>query len=137
MANDRAGGIFCRLGHVVRAGKRTFRRCDEAVRRLLIEHEWRRWAGTANIYGAYEFGDDVDNEFETALVLQGRYRHSRELEAAVEVYLGEDTKGLGPVMMGSWPLVGRRQLRWEGGIIFGLDSDTADQTLRVLFEYEF
>ena len=104
---------------------------------LLIEREWRRWTGTANIYGAYEFGDDIDNEFETALVMQGRYRYSRELEPAVEIYLGEDTKGLGPVMMGSWPLGGRRQLRWEGGIIFGLDSDTADQTLRVLLEYEF
>jgi hypothetical protein len=104
---------------------------------LLIEREWRRWTGTANIYGAYEFGDDIDNEFETALVLQGRYRHSRELEPAVEVYLGEDTKGLGPVIMGSWRMGGRRQLRWEGGVIFGLDSDTPDQTLRVLLEYEF
>ena len=104
---------------------------------LLIEREWRRWTGTANIYGTYEFGDDIDNEFETALVLQGRYRHSRELEPAVEVYLGEDSKGLGPVMMGSWPLGGRRQLRWEGGVIFGLDSDTPDQTFRVLLEYEF
>jgi hypothetical protein len=104
---------------------------------LLVETEWRRWTGTANLYGIYEFGDDIDNEFETALALQTRYRYSRELEPAVELYMGQDTRGLGPVMMGSWPLGGRRQLRWEGGLIFGLDSDTPDQTFRVLLEYEF
>jgi hypothetical protein len=104
---------------------------------LLIEKDWRRWTGTANLYGIYEFGDDIDNEFETALALQTRYRYSRELEPAVELYMGQDTRGLGPVMMGSWPLGGVRQLRWEGGLIFGLNSDTPDQTLRVLFEYEF
>ena len=104
---------------------------------LLVETEWRRWTGTANLYGIYEFGDDIDNEFETALALQARYRYSREFEPAVELYTGQDTRGLGPVMMGSWSLGGARQLRWEGGVIFGLDSDTADQTFRVLLEYEF
>jgi len=104
---------------------------------LLVEREWRRWTGTANIYVIYEFGDDIDNESETAMALQGRYRYSRQFEPAVELYLGEDTKGLGPVVMGSLPLGGRRQLRWEGGVIFGLDSGTPDQTFRVLFEYEF
>jgi hypothetical protein len=104
---------------------------------LLVEKEWRRWTGTANFYGIYEFGDDIDSEFETALALQARYRYSREIEPAVELYKGQDTTGLGPVVMGSWPLGGARQLRWEGGVIFGLDSDTPDQTFRVLFEYEF
>jgi hypothetical protein len=104
---------------------------------LLVEKEWGRWIGTANIYGIYEFGDDIDNEFETALALQTHYRHTRAFEPAVELYIGQDTRGLGPVMLGSWPLGGARQLRWEGGVIFGLDSDTPDQTFRVLFEYEF
>ena len=104
---------------------------------LLVEKEWGRWIGTANIYGIYEFGDDIDSEFETALALQARYRHSRAFEPAVELYMGQDTRGLGPVMLGSWPLGGARQLRWEGGVIFGLDSDTPDQTFRVLLEYEF
>lgn len=104
---------------------------------LLVETEWRRWTGTANLYGIYEFGDDVDNEFETALSLQARYRYSRELEPAVELYTGQDTLGIGPVIMGSWSLGGARQLRWEGGVIFGLDSDTPDQTFRALLEYEF
>lgn len=104
---------------------------------LLVETEWRRWTGTANLYGIYEFGDDVDNEFETALSLQARYRYSRELEPAVELYTGQDTRGIGPVIMGSWSLGGARQLRWEGGVIFGLDSDTPDQTFRALLEYEF
>ncbi len=28
-------------------------------------------------------------------------------------------------------------LRWEAGIIFGADSDTADYNLRAVLEYEF
>jgi hypothetical protein len=104
---------------------------------LLIETEWQRWTGTANIYGIYEFGDDIDNEFESALTLQTRYRYARAFEPALELYVGEDTKGLGPVMMGRWPFGGGRQLRREGGLIHGLDSETPDQTLSVLLEYEF
>ena len=77
-----------------------------------------------------------DGEY-AAVALQARYRYSRELEPAVELYTGQDTRGLGPVIMGSWPLGGARQLRWEGGVIFGLDSDTPDQTFRALLEYEF
>jgi hypothetical protein len=104
---------------------------------LLIEKEWRRWSGTANLYAIYEFGSDIEDELETALALQTRYRYSRAIEPAVEFYLGEDTQGLGPVIMGSRPLGDARQLRWEGGVIFGVDDDTPDQTFRLLLEYEF
>jgi hypothetical protein len=39
--------------------------------------------------------------------------------------------------MGQVPLGGRKQLAWEAGVIFGLDSDSPDTTLRVLLEFEF
>jgi hypothetical protein len=29
------------------------------------------------------------------------------------------------------------QLKWEFGVAFGLDSDTADETARAVLEYEF
>ena len=131
------GEFFADWGMLFELEKERSEDVLEFATALLVEKEWRRWTGTANIYGIYEFGDDIDNEFETALALQTRYRYARGLEPALELYMGQDTRGLGPVLMGSWPLGGARQLRWEGGLIFGLDSDTPDQTFRVLLEYEF
>jgi hypothetical protein len=104
---------------------------------LLIEKEWGRWTGTANLHAIYEFGEDINNEFETALAAQLRYRYQQFLEPALELYKGQNTFGLGPVITGTVRLTDRRQLYWEAGAILGLDSDTADQTFRLLLEYEF
>jgi hypothetical protein len=131
------GEYFADWGMLFEVEKERSEDVMEISTALLIETEWQRWTGTANIYGIYEFGDDIDNEFETALALQARYRYARGFEPALELYLGEDTTGLGPVMMGRWPFGGGRQLRWEGGLILGLDSETPDQTFRMLIEYEF
>jgi len=104
---------------------------------LLVEKEWGRWTGTANLYTTYEFGDDIKSEFETALAMQARYRYAMHLEPAVELYKGQDTLGFGPVILGSHPLGTGRRLRWEAGIIFGLDQPTPDQSFKALLEYEF
>lgn len=104
---------------------------------LLAETEWQRWTGAANLAVSYEFGDDIDNEFETALALQARYRYSRALEPALEIYSGEDLLGAGPVLMGDIRTGPGRQVHWEGGLILGLKDRTADRTWRLLLEYEF
>lgn len=104
---------------------------------LLAEKEWGQWTGTANLKAAYEFGDDIANEFETALALQARYRHSPALEPALEFYMGEDILGLGPVLMGNLRLGPGQQLHWETGLILGLEDSTPDRTVRLLLEYEF
>jgi hypothetical protein len=109
----------------------------ELATTLLAETEWRRWTGTANLTAAYEFGDDIDNEFETGLALQARYRYSMALEPALEIYSGEDILGAGPVLMGNIRTGPGRQLHWEGGLILGLKDATADRTWRLLLEYEF
>jgi hypothetical protein len=131
------GEYFADWGLLFELEKRRSQDVMEFSTALLVEKEWRRWTGTANLHAIYEFGPDIRNEFETALGLQVRYRHSRALEPAIELYSGEDTRGLGPVLMGSQPLGAPRQVRWEGGVIFGLDSKTPDQTFRMLLEYEF
>lgn len=131
------GEFFADWGLLFELGKARSEDIMEFSTGLLVEKEWRRWSGTANLFGMYEFGSEIDNEFESALGLQVRYRHSRALEPAVEFYAGEETRGLGPVIMGSWPLGEARQIRWEGGVVFGLDSETPDETFRVLLEYEF
>jgi hypothetical protein len=104
---------------------------------LLLEKEFGRYSTTANLGLIYEWGDDIDNEWETSVALQGRYRMSPRLEPAVELYMGEDTLGLGPVLMGMERIGSLQVLRWEAGVIFGADSDTADYTVRAALEYEF
>ncbi len=104
---------------------------------LLAEKEWQQWIGTANLTAAYEFGDDIANEFETALALQLRYRLSMSLEPALEFYSGENILAAGPVIMGTRRVGPGRQLHWEGGLILGMQDDTPDRTVRLLLEYEF
>jgi len=104
---------------------------------LLAEKEWGRWSGTANLFAIQEWGSDVEDELETRLGLQARYRYSRAFEPALEIYSGEDTRGIGPVALGLVRLGGKRQLRWEAGAIFGVDSQSPDTTLRFLLEFEF
>jgi hypothetical protein len=104
---------------------------------LLLEKAWGRWSATANLAGAYEFGSGVDNEFETAAAMQLRYRHARHLEPALEFYASEDTRGLGPVLLGDIRYGPGRQLHWEAGMIIGVTDETPDRTFRLALEYEF
>lgn len=104
---------------------------------LLVEKEWGRWIGTANFWGIYEWGEQQDDELESVLSLQARYRYSRFLEPAIEFYSGEKTRGLGPVLMGDVRFGRGKKLHWEVGSIIGLDSKTPDTTWRFLTEFEF
>jgi len=104
---------------------------------LLIEKEWGRWVTTTNLALIYEWGDDTDDELETAAALQERYRLARGFEPALEFYAGQDTLALGPVAVGDIRAGGKRKLHWELGVIFGLNSDSPDRTLRGLLEFEF
>ena len=77
------------------------------------------------------------NEIESAMALQGRYRYSRAIEPAIEFYSSDSSEGIGPVLLGNIRLGGKKQLRWEAGVIFALDNETADETLKFLLELEF
>ncbi|WP_308365609.1 MULTISPECIES: hypothetical protein [unclassified Microbulbifer] len=109
----------------------------EAATTLLVAREWGRWVGTANLAAIYEWGDDIDNELESQLRMQARYRLSEAFEPAVELYAGQDTLGIGPVARGLQRLSGARQFYWELGLILGVTDESPDQTLRLLVEYEF
>ncbi len=104
---------------------------------VLVEKEWGKWSGAANFYVMYEWGSDIKNELETRLNLQARYRYSQAFEPAIEFYSGQDTRGLGPAFMGQVKMGNRQRLRWEAGVIFGLDSTSPNRTLRFLLEFEF
>jgi len=110
---------------------------DELSVGLLIEKEFGRWSTTANLFAIQEWGDSIEGEFETVFGLQARYRHARLFEPALEFYLGQNTVGIGPVLIGSANVGTRKSLSWEVGVIAGLSNKSPDSTYRVLLEYEF
>ncbi len=109
----------------------------ESSTRLIALHEWPDWIATANLSVIYEWGGDIENEWETSFAGQLRYRYSQGFEPAVELYTGEDTKGIGPVLTGLKRLGGRQKLWWEFGVILGLDNSTPDTNWKFNLEYEF
>lgn len=110
---------------------------SEVSSALLVEKQWHKWVGTANIYLIYEWGSKIDNELETAMALQGRYRYSRLLEPAIEFYSSDGSEGIGPVFLGNFKLSGRKKIYWQAGVILGLDNETADKTFKFSLEFEF
>ncbi len=114
---------------------------DRSVREfsttLMVEREWGRIVGTGNFSLAFESGADVNNELETSTAMQVRYRYSRALEPAIELYSSQDTFAIGPVIMGEQRFGIRKKLHWELGLIAGISNETPDATLRALAEFEF
>lgn len=104
---------------------------------LMVEREWGRIVGTGNFSMAFESGADIDNELETSAAMQVRYRYSRALEPAIELYSAQDTLALGPVVMGEQRFGIRKKLHWELGLIAGISNETPDSTVRALAEFEF
>jgi len=117
------------------------RRAEDAIwetrAALLVEHAWGKAVVTANLSLINEFGDDIENELETAGAFQMRYRYSLAWEPALELYLTQVSQGVGPVMMGDVKTGIAKRLHWELGVIAGMNDKTADSTLRGLVEYEF
>jgi len=109
----------------------------EIASALLVEKEWGRWVGALNVFIEFEQRQHQKSELEIILATQMRYRYSRLFEPAIEFYHNQDTLALGPTIMGNARLGIAKKIHWEFGVIFGLDSDTPDQTVRALIEYEF
>ena len=121
---------------------------EAATSRDISEHEiaagilWEKaisshWVGTVNALLEYEYGDDITNEWETALRGQLRYRLGRAFEPAVELYLDDQDKAFGPVILGARKFGAGKNINWELGLLFGLDNRTPDMNLRASIEFEF
>ncbi len=109
----------------------------ELATAILMEKEWGRWVNATNLKLIYEWGDTIDAELESALAVQMRYRYSRLFEPAIELYSGQNTRAIGPVVMGDIKFGAGKKLHWESGVIFGVDSKTPNSTWRLLTEFEF
>ena len=112
------------------------RSANEFTIGLLNSRDWGRWTVLANATVALEWGEDVRNEFETALAVQTRYRAGQALEPTLEFFAAQDTLCLGPGLTGIIKLNGPQQLRWNTAILAGLDSNT-EFSFKLEFEYEF
>lgn len=104
---------------------------------LLAEKQLGNFITTANLKGIYEQGVNIENEIEPSLALQTKYRYKASFEPSIEAYFGELNKGIGPVISGVKRLGTGKKLKWEVGVILGMDKDSSDQTWRSLLEYEF
>lgn len=103
---------------------------------VLTEKEFGRYSLTTNAIVQYEWGDDIENELETELRVQYRYRWIPQVQPAIEFYAGEGYMGIGPAFMGIQRYQGQKQLKWELGFITALNS-SKDHSLRFQLEFEF
>lgn len=104
---------------------------------LLVSRDFGRWTGIANVALVYEWGEGIQDEIESELRMQARYRFREFFEPGVELHMGQDTKAFGPAFTGMWRLSPGRKLGWEAGVFFGLDERSPDQAFKLTLEYEF
>lgn len=105
---------------------------------ILMEKEISpSWIATVNFGTEYEFGSDIDNEWDFDLAAQLRYRFSERFEPSLEFYSDEFTSAAGPVFQGVERLGFARKMYWEIGVLFPLNNTTPDSTYRFLLEFEF
>jgi hypothetical protein len=110
---------------------------NEITTGLLMEKEFEHTSLTLNTLLVYEWGGRIENELETEFRLQYRYRFLPALQPSIEIYSGENYKGAGPGFMGVHKFSPTRQLKWEAAMVFALDNDTIDRTLRFAISYQF
>lgn len=104
---------------------------------ILTEKEFGQFSLTTDVSLVYEWGQTVENEWESEFKAKFRYRWIPEVQPGLEVYVAEDFIGVGPAFMGIKRFDRQKQLKWELGFIAGLNGDSKDHTLRMSLEYEF
>jgi len=104
---------------------------------LISARDFGRWSAVANLGLFFESGAGVDNEFETQLRMQTRYRLTELFEPAMELHVGQDTAALGPAVTGVYRLAPGKKLGWNVGLFLGIDDETPDRIFKLNVEYEF
>lgn len=110
---------------------------DEAIVGLLLEKDLSNITATANINFEKQFGDNHETGVEN--IFNGRllWRYQPLLQPAVETFLEKEEKQAGPMVYGVLNLANHRKLKYDAGVLFGLNNDSPDRVWRVNFEYEF
>lgn len=124
-------------GLLIEAEHEQLTRTNELSTNLITTRNWGRWTGASNVQLIYENSETRRNEMEAALALQAGYRLSPQFEPAMEYFVGQNTRTLGPVIKGLVRLPGAAKLRWQTAVLFGLSDSTPPTTWRLQLEYEF
>ena len=104
---------------------------------LLASRDFGRATLLANLGILYEWGEHIDDEVDSTLQLQLRYRLRERFEPAVEVHVGQDTTAVGPAILGLLRTSGGHKLLWELGAFAGVGENSPDRILKASMEYEF
>ena len=132
------GEYWADWGLLVEIGKAKDIDSNEVAIGLLYEKELTsRWVAAANILVEYESGGDIDDELESAFRGQLRYRYNPRFSIGIEAYADDQDIAFGPLMMGNLALLGKKRVNWELGMVFGLDSNTPNTSIRGGLEVEF
>lgn len=110
---------------------------NEVVAGLLLEKELNNFTATANINVEKQFGDNHATDI--AKVFNGRllWRYQSTLQPALETFLEKEKKQAGPMIYGVLNLANHKKLKYNAGVLLGLNNDSPDQVWRVNLEYEF
>lgn len=109
----------------------------EVSAQLLAARDFGKSTVTANLGIIYEWGERTQNEMETTLRLQMRYRLKEAFEPGVEIHVGQDTTAVGPAIGGLVRVSEGRKLRWQLGLFAGVTERSPDQILKANIEFEF
>lgn len=132
------GEYWADWGLLVEIGKAKDIDSNEVAIGLLYEKELtNRWVAAANLLVEYESGGDIDDELESAFRGQLRYRYNSRFSIGIEAYADDQDIAFGPLMMGNLALLGKKRVNWELGMVFGLDSNTPNTSIRGGLEVEF
>jgi hypothetical protein len=109
----------------------------ELATQLLAVRDIGKTTITANVGVIYEWGETIQNELETTLRLQARYRWKESFEPSLEAHIGQDTTAIGPAVGGLVRIAAGKKLRWELGVFAGVSERSPDQILKANIEFEF
>jgi high-affinity iron transporter len=112
---------------------------------LLVQKDVGRHEGRLNLLFEREFTGGADTE--VGYAWQYRYRLAEHFEPGLEMYgglgnaddlgaLNDHEQQIGPAFFGKLRTT-TGALKYEAGLLFGLNDQTPDATLRFLLEYEF
>lgn len=104
---------------------------------LLAVQEWPQCLLTLNLSASVEFGPGISDEFETGFSSQLKYRYKQRIEPAIELFIAQDTRAIGPVLTGQYSLGKGDKLGWTAGVLFGQSNATPNTSVKLAVEYEF
>ncbi|WP_237057282.1 hypothetical protein [Microbulbifer sediminum] len=132
-----AGEYWADFGALVELEKKLEYDAWEVKAGPIVQKRVGKFVTTANVFLEQQFGDEkTEDELEAVGAFQVKYRMGPSLEPAMEYYVDEYTQALGPVLLGN-NRFGNSKMKWELGVMFGLNDETEDATLRWQTEFEF